>query len=172
MIHICGPTSQSKLGTFEQDQVQPNAVDIKIEKIFKIKNTPFIISEDEKTHRETEEVLPEEEGKTGQFWWNLEPGTYEIKFHGNVFIADNEAGMVIVRSSFNRNGIYLTTGLYDSGYKGVMAGCLHVTAGPAKIKKGTRIGQFLLFHAECLNLYDGDYGLGKEHDKKYEDGTQ
>ena len=49
-----------------------------------------------------------------------------------------------------------------------MAGCLHVTSGPARLKKGTRLGQFILFDAESLSSYDGDYGVGKEHDKKYD----
>jgi deoxycytidine triphosphate deaminase len=48
-----------------------------------------------------------------------------------------------------------------------MAGVMHVTCGPARIKKGTRIGQYICFDAETLHLYDGDYGSNKEHDKKY-----
>ena len=35
------------------------------------------------------------------------------------------------------------------------------------IEKGSRVGQFLMFEAETLSMYDGDYGIGKEHDKKY-----
>jgi hypothetical protein len=49
-----------------------------------------------------------------------------------------------------------------------MAGVMHVTCGPMKIKPGTRIGQYLSFDAEALSKYDGSYGIGKEHDKKYE----
>jgi len=49
-----------------------------------------------------------------------------------------------------------------------MAGVMHVTCGRMKIKPGTRIGQYLNFDAEALHKYDGDYGKGKEHDKKYE----
>jgi hypothetical protein len=48
-----------------------------------------------------------------------------------------------------------------------MAGVMHVTVGPMRIKKGTRIGQYLSFDAEMHHLYDGSYGVGKEHDKKY-----
>ena len=48
-----------------------------------------------------------------------------------------------------------------------MAGVLHVTVGPARIKKGTRIGQYLSFNADALHSYDGDYGIGKQHDSKY-----
>ena len=84
-----------------------------------------------------------------------------------VKIPEGYAGWVITRSTLNRNGLFITSGLYDSGYHGVMAGALHVEGGPAKIEKGTRVAQFLMFEAETLSMYDGDYGIGKEHDKKY-----
>jgi deoxycytidine triphosphate deaminase len=87
-------------------------------------------------------------------------------------VGEGEAGWVITRSTLNRNGVFLTSGLYDSGYHGVMAGVMHVTCGPMKIKPGTRIGQYLSFDSEALSKYDGSYGIGKEHDKKYEDTTQ
>ena len=48
-----------------------------------------------------------------------------------------------------------------------MAGVLHVTTGTARIKKGTRVGQYLSFDAEALTMYNGDYGIGKAHDTKY-----
>ena len=70
------------------------------------------------------------------------------------------------QSTLNRNGLFITSGLYDSGYHGVMAGALHVKAF-ARIKKGTRVGQFLLFKSQSLKKYDGDYGIGKAHDQKY-----
>ena len=57
--------------------------------------------------------------------------------------------------------------MFDTGYEGDMAGMLHVTIGPARIKQGTRIGQYLNFEAESIKVYDGSYGTGKEHDKKY-----
>jgi deoxycytidine triphosphate deaminase len=82
-------------------------------------------------------------------------------------VGPGEAGWVITRSTLNRNGCFITSGLYDSGYHGVMAGVLHVTIDTARIKKGTRIGQYLSFDAEALTMYDGDYGIGKTHDVKY-----
>ena len=84
-----------------------------------------------------------------------------------ISVGAGEAGWVITRSTLNRNGCFITSGLYDSGYHGVMAGAMHVTSGPLMIKKGTRVGQFLLFKSETVKMYDGDYGIGKEHDKKY-----
>ena len=82
-------------------------------------------------------------------------------------VGPEEAGFVITRSTLNRNGLFLTSGLYDTGYKGVMAGVLHVNVGLARIKPGTRIGQYLSWKAEALSSYDGDYGVGKAHDEKY-----
>jgi len=82
-------------------------------------------------------------------------------------VGEGEAGWVITRSTLNRNGCFITSGLYDAGYRGVMAGVLHVTVDTARIKKGTRIGQYLSFDAETLHLYNGSYGLGKAHDETH-----
>ena len=161
MIHIMGEHG-SKLTNVHEVDVQPNAVDLRLGKVFKIKNKTFALSEDYKVHRGSEELLPNEEG-----FWTLEPGTYEVVMENIIEIGEGEAGWVITRSTLNRNGVFLTSGLYDSGYHGVMAGAMHVTTGPLTIRKNTRIGQFLLFKAESLHKYDGSYGLNKEHDKKY-----
>lgn len=161
MIHLASPDSKSSLSKFDNDQVQPNAIDLRVDKIFQSYSQVFVISEEEKSHRESKEIHPADE------WWRLEVGSYEIIMQGIVTLADDEAGWVITRSSLNRNGCFITSGLYDSGYSGVMAGVLHVNNGPVRIKRGTRVGQFLLFKAEALNQYDGDYGVGKQHDQKY-----
>jgi len=161
MIHLASPSSKSLLSEFDDDQVQPNAIDLRVDKIFQSYSQVFVISEEEKSHRETKEIKPTDD------WWRLEVGSYEIIMQGIVTLADDEAGWVITRSSLNRNGCFITSGLYDSGYSGVMAGVLHVNNGPVRIKRGTRVGQFLLFKAEALNQYDGDYGIGKQHDQQY-----
>ena len=177
MKHLASSNSKSRLikvsrdgegqeiPGFDEVQVQPNAIDLKVESLRLINDDLFTIDEEHKEHRGSSSV------RTEEGYWRLEAGKrYEVIFEGIVDVAEGEAGWVITRSTLNRNGLFLTSGLYDSGYKGVMAGCLHVTSGPARIKKGTRLGQFILFDAESLSSYDGDYGVGKEHDKKYEDG--
>jgi len=84
-----------------------------------------------------------------------------------ITVGPGEAGWVITRSTLNRNGVFLTSGLYDTGYHGVMAAAMHVTSGPMRIKAGTRIGQYLSFDAEVLHEYNGSYGIGTEDDAKY-----
>ena len=169
MKHLASNKSTSSLSEFESSQVQPNAIDLKVKNIYKIHNNEFIISESTKVHRKTEELPLETSEDFPSGRWYLKTGTYEIIFEGEVTIGPDEAGWVITRSTLNRNGLFLTSGLYDSGYKGVMAGALHVNCGGAYIVPGTRLGQFILFKAESLNQYDGSYGTGKEHDKKYKE---
>lgn len=168
MIHIAADNTQSKLTNIRDGDIQPNAVDLRLEKVFIIHPSLFVIGEDNsgkeiKKHRGSVEIFPDQEG-----YFYLHPGNaYEVVMENIIEVGDGEAGWVITRSTLNRNGLYITSGLYDSGYHGVMAGALHVKNGPARIKKGTRIGQFLLFKSQALKAYDGDYGLGKAHDQKY-----
>ena len=162
MKHIQSPNSRSTLTNVEQKDIQPNAVDLRIDKVFSVSGKDFTISEETKEHRGSEEIQPDMDD-----WFYLPVGHYEVVMKNIVNVGNNEAGWVITRSTLNRNGLFLTSGLYDTGYNGVMAGMLHVTIGPARIKKGTRIGQYLNFEAESIKVYDGSYGLDKEHDKKY-----
>ena len=162
MKHILGPNSKSILSNVQDGDSQPNAVDLRLGKVFKILSSVFEVTNETKTHRGTEELLPDSEG-----FYFLDPGHYEVVMENIIKVGEGEAGWVITRSTLNRNGCFITSGLYDSGYHGVMAGVMHVTVGPAKIKKGTRIGQYLSFNAEALTMYNGSYGVGKDHDKKY-----
>lgn len=157
MKHIMGTNSNSKLTNVVPQDVQPNAVDLRLAKVFKIKPDLFLIDEDQKQHRGS---TPVEVGEDG--YWYLEPGSYEVVMENEIQVGFEESGWVITRSTLNRNGVFITSGLYDTGYHGVMAGCLHVTTGPMKIKPGTRVAQYLNFDAEALHHYDGDYGLTKD----------
>lgn len=172
MKHILGKDSTSVLSGVKEGDSQPNAVDLRLDKVFKISGNLFEISEDHKQHRGVVPMGADEDG-----YYNLSPGSYEITMENTIGVGEGEAGFVITRSTLNRNGLFITSGLYDSGYGfhaetkeftgGVMAGVLHVTSGNARIKRGTRVGQYLNFNAEQLSHYDGSYGNHKEHDSKY-----
>lgn len=162
MINIGGNTATSNLSSIQEGDVQPNAVDLRLGRVFKISSDMFTIDEDQKIHRGSQEVFPDETG-----YYYLRAGQYEVVMENEIEVGPDEAGFVITRSTLNRNGCFLTSGLYDTGYKGVMAGVLHVNCGPMRIKPGTRVGQYLNWKAEALSKYDGDYGDGKAHDKKY-----
>ena len=162
MKHILGPDSRSTLTAVQEGDSQPNAIDLRVDKVFKVNDGLFEVSNEHKKHRGSIEIKPDLEG-----YFNLPIGHYEVVMENIINVGQGEAGWVITRSTLNRNGLYLTSGLYDSGYHGVMAAVLHVTTGVARIKKGTRIGQYISFEAESLSSYNGDYGLNKQHDQKY-----
>ena len=105
MKHILSKTNDCELTNVQEGDSQPNAVDLRINKIFEInKKEPFIISEETKTHRGSVEVKPDEEG-----WFNLARGTYEIVMENIVSVGEGYAGFVITRSTLNRNGLFITS---------------------------------------------------------------
>ena len=100
MIHLGSANSNSKLSTWVQEtQIQPNAMDLKVDKIFEIEKNTFYIDEDKKKHRGSIEMKPDKNGL-----WNLKQGTYEIIMEGEISIGDDEAGWVITRSSQRSSG--------------------------------------------------------------------
>lgn len=162
MKNIGSVLTRSVLSNMEDGDVQPNAVDLRLGKVLWISSNEFLIDEERKVHRGTVEMMVDADG-----YYRLEPGHYEVVMQNKISVGRDEAGWVITRSTLNRNGVFLTSGLYDTGYNGVMAGVMHVTIGPMRIKPGTRIGQYLCFDAQALSTYDGSYGDGKQHDEKY-----
>jgi deoxycytidine triphosphate deaminase len=164
MKHIMGPQSRSKLTNVQEGDVQPNAVDLRLGKVFAISEGLFEISNEHKKHRGSVELVPDSDG-----YYNLEPGSYEVVMENIIHVGQDEAGWVITRSTLNRNACFLTSGLYDSGYSGAMAGVLHITVGQARIKQGTRIGQYLSFSAEMLHQYNGSYGFDHTGKPKLEE---
>lgn len=167
MINIASKENKSVLTKVAPGDVQPNAVDLRLGKVYRILPGLFTIDEDQKIHRGSVEMYVND----GEYY-RLEVGHYEVVMENKITVGEGEAGFVITRSTLNRNGVFLTSGLYDTGYSGVMAGVMHITTGPMKIKPGTRIGQYLSFNAQALSSYNGSYGDGTEHDTKYAEGSK
>ncbi|CAL9961629.1 hypothetical protein VPHD479_0062 [Vibrio phage D479] len=163
MINIATDSSKSTITNIVEDHIQPNAYDVRLAKVFTISDAPFVITEDMKEHRGGKEIIPGEDG-----FIRLPPGRYDVLFDHKVQIAEGEAGWLIQRSTLNRNACFVTSGLYDSGFNGYVAGCLHVTQGMMITKPGTRLAQFVLTEADTGHAYDGSYGLGKFDETKYD----
>lgn len=158
LVHVEG-LANSRLTNIAIENIQPNAVDLNLDRVWSMHGV-FSIDEETKVHRKKIEIEPDEDG-----YFSLGRGSYEVSFAQMINVSDDEAGFVITRSTLNRNGVFVTTGLYDAGYSGSMAACLHVNADGARIKRGTRIAQYLSWKAESLHQYDGDYGHGKQMDQ-------
>ncbi len=159
MIHIKNPATNSKLTAYLDDKcIQPNAVDLPVKDVFKINGG--IVDLSNKVHAKRNKVEPIDGVYT------LEGGKYDIVFATDVEIAEGEAGFLIQRSSLNRNGITLTSGLYDSGYSNLVGGCLHVPDNiTLKFNEGERLAQLLMFNAETVSLYTGSYNKSAPTDE-------
>lgn len=160
MIHIQGHQSESRLTNVHAEDIQPNAVDLRVDRVMRIGSGRFVLGKETKTHRHYSTEMPYMHGE-GE-WWELYPGHYEIVMENIIEVGPSEAGFVITRSTLNRNGCYLTSGLYDSGYNGAMAAALHVTCGSMHLERGARVGQYVNFQAEALDSYKGSYGFNSD----------
>lgn len=87
----------------------------------------------------------------------LYPGFYEFTTDIEVSIPTQAAGLIIPRSSLLRNGIFVTSGVWDSGFSGKLSGFLNNTTCLVALGVHERVGQFLMFSAEAHQLYNGFY---------------
>jgi len=80
MKHASSTNSLSKVTSIQSKDIQPNAVDVRIAKVFTIDDTKtFTISESEKLQRGGAEVIPDAGG-----WFTLAPGCYEAIMENEV----------------------------------------------------------------------------------------
>lgn len=99
--------------------------------------------------------------------WALDPGTsYDAMSNVYIEVPEKMSAMLVIRSTANRNGVTLTCGLYDSGFKGNIGFALHVAkdVGSTFIEQGTYIGQVIFVASESEGTYSGGYNTKKgEH---------
>lgn len=154
----------------EEIQVQPNAIDFSIDRLFSINHhNGFHISEGGKQMRGGSEIHPITDRRENILYWRLDAKTsYDAMSDIFVKIPEGVAAMLIVRSTFNRNGIFLTSGLYDSGYEGHIGFAIHNNSGYACISPGTRIGQIIFVESENALMYAGgwNHAPGTHHSEK------
>ena len=143
--------------------VSPNAIDFTIDKLYAIDSKEhFIISEDGKKMRGGEPIETKHYGETGGVlngdFWTLEPKTsYDAMSNYYVSVPENVAVLLIVRSTFNRNGLFITNGLYDSGFRGHIGFAIHNMSGTTRVAPGTRIGQIMFVAADSVGQYTGGW---------------
>ena len=155
-------------------QVQPNAIDFTLDHLYTIADKPFVISEGGKSMRggEPVEAYPGlvRPGVEGAEHWNLHASrVYDGMSDMYVELPEGVAAMLIIRSTFNRNGLFLTSGLYDSGYKGHLGFALHNRAtAPALIAPGTRVGQVIFVSSDSAGMYAGgwNHDAGTHHSEE------
>lgn len=153
----------------EAIQVQPNAIDFTADRIFDIQTGLFIIQTDpqnplkeKKVMRGTHELLPGHNPGSTVGMFDLSRGSYDILSDVYVDLPAGVAALTIIRSSLCRNGLFLTSGLYDSGFQGHVGCVLHNQVGQSLIEQGTRIGQIMFVEASSAGLYAGSWNHSQD----------
>lgn len=151
-------------------QIQPNAVDFTLDKLFEINSTnEFIIStnpenpsKELKQMRGGAELAPVVDRRSGVQFYHLRGlSSYDILSDIYVTVPEGVAAILVTRSTFVRNGLFVVSGLYDSGFKGHVGCVVHNLSGSAKVEQGTRVGQIIFVKSENASLYAG----GWNHEK-------
>ena len=142
-----------------EKQVQPNAIDFTLDLAFSIAvSNAFVISESGKVMRGGAPYAPVEDRSSGMEFWNFKENTmWDCLSDMYVTLPDGVACMLVARSTFTRNGLFLTSGLYDSGFEGHIGFVLHNPAGLAKVGVGTRCGQIIFVESKNAGQYAGGY---------------
>jgi len=142
-------------GVKDEAQIQPNAIDITADRLFAVNpSNHFSISKTDKLHRNrTEFVNPT--------IWSLERGVYDVMSDCYVEMPEGVAGYLITRSTLNRNGVFVQSGLYDSGYKGPVQFMLYNLFGRTELSPHVCVAQFVFVESESSGKYSGGYNTEK-----------
>jgi deoxycytidine triphosphate deaminase len=91
-----------------------------------------------------------------------------IAFSEKFDMQDN-FGLVFIRSSLSRNGIFISSGVYDSGFKGIGGVTIYNFSDKTlNLLKGCRIAQMIVFKADSFKLYAGHYNESESVESKME----
>jgi len=87
----------------------------------------------------------------------LEPGIYDLTFNEGCALVGGIAGLLLIRSTFVRNGCIGQCGLHDNGFKTTNLGMMVHINRRTVVEAGMRIAQIVLWESESAKEYDGTY---------------
>lgn len=139
------------------DVLQPNGIDLSISTLREIESasSPLIIGDKIKTqHKLDVEVYPSFTGG-----YRLGPNKqYRVETGYELSLPEDMVAYIFTRSTLNRNGILVGSGLWDSGYHGPVGTTLY-SFQDIEIHLPCRVAQIVFFKAESSHLYAGAYNI-------------
>lgn len=134
----------------KEKQLQPNSIDLTI------KNATLIL--DGGILSETSKQMPRANENCevmGRFVF--EAGrAYDVEFNESVIIPEGMMAFITHRSTLNRIGGMITSGIYDTGFDNYCGAILRTT-NKISIDKDTRIASIYFLQADEARKYDGQY---------------
>lgn len=139
----------------DRNFVSSNAIDITLDRLFipdDSSSSSFVLSEQTKKMKQFKEAI----AINGFF--ELSHGYFDVLSDFYVTVPTGHAAYLIVRSTLNRNGLFVTNGLYDTKFNGNIGFALHNNSNTvAKIAPHTRIAQFIFVKSDNYGHYTGGY---------------
>lgn len=89
----------------------------------------------------------------------LAHGTHKnILLNEKIELPENLCAELKIRSTYSRKGIFLSSGLWDSGFKGHLGCTLYNLSGMLiTIPLGERICQLVCYEADSASMYNGQW---------------
>jgi len=87
----------------------------------------------------------------------LEPGIYDFTFNEGCELVGGIAGLLLLRSTFVRNGCIGQCGLHDNGFKTTNLGMMAHVIRRTVVEAGMRTAQIVLWESASAKEYDGTY---------------
>ena len=149
---------------FVEKCIQPNGIDFTLDQLYMVDTfTPAYISEQLREYKPLAELTPDS-SRNGEMFYTLHPqNCYDFMSSIKVFIPSGICARLEVRSTLNRVGVALSSGLYDTGFNGNIAGHLRPFSGTVRIAPNTRIGQIVFYSSVESSKYSGIYNNADEH---------
>ncbi len=150
-------------GDIPEDHIQPNGIDFTVDSVYTQLNTDqtFFLGLESKTHtqwKKYDTFRAKHSDGIVDSWFLKAQGMYDFSSPLRVQLpADGVSALLIGRSTLNRNGVFITSGWYDSAFEGQISGMLRTSQANAIIAKGARIGQIIFFKSDAAKAYNGQY---------------
>jgi len=81
-----------------------------------------------------------------------------VRLNEIVSVPDDMFALIFSRSTFNRQGILITSTVFEPGWQGIPTVSIYNLSGDYfSITKDTRIAQIIFFKADAASVYNGQY---------------
>lgn len=152
--------SREVMNLIDNEQVQPNGIDLTVDKVFQQSQGPTLAKDKEFIDEGYLIALPSSDLAglpDDSKGWFLEAHYYIVEWTEVIHVPKNAIGLIFPRSTLLRLGGTICTAVWDRGYKGKGRSGLFLGV-PMLLQHGTRLGQMIFIDAqEDEQLYDGTY---------------
>lgn len=141
--------------------VEPNGVELEIDKIYRIPKDGVVIVDDDTrivapSKVEVSDSLLKDDNETP--YYRIPNGIYEVRLANKIHIPEDVVGKVHPRSTLNRFGMAIhPTAVWDSGYEGFGTLTVDVKVHNLVMGEHEKWFQMMFMDAESSSQYDGHW---------------